>query len=120
MEQVYGIQEPHQKGPVNTEGDEQFEEFFTEDEVFQKVSTNLSECFRLAFSAPAYKGKLFDDIGFLGDIDVARQILEGTYVFPPDIDPATKLLFEEAAITFAQLSKEEVASYVTVDDFQYY
>ena len=108
------------KVPVNIEGDKQFEEFFTEDEVCQKVSTYLLERFRLAFSAPAYKGKLFNDICFLGDNDVARQILEGTYVFPTDIDPATKLLFEEAAITFGKLSKEEVASYVTVDDFQYY
>ena len=44
----------------------------------------------------------------------------GRYDFPPDTDPATKLLLEEAAHTFGKLSAEEVSTYVTVDDFQYY
>ena len=65
-------------------------------------------------------GKIFDDIGFLGDTEDARRILEGTYTYPTDTDPATRLLLEEAAITFAKLSKEQVATYVTVDDFIHY
>ena len=84
------------------------------------MSKNLSEHFRLAFTAKCYEGKLFDDIGFLGDTDCARQILEGTYTYPPDTDPATRLLLEEATITFAKLSQEEVSTYVTIDDFQHY
>jgi len=71
-------------------------------------------------SAPACSGKLFDDLGFLGVTESAQQILEGTYIFPEDTDPATILLLEESAITYTKLTKDEVASYVTVDDFQYY
>ena len=63
---------------------------------------------------------MFDDVGFLGDTEVVGHILDGTYAFPPDTDPATKLLFEEAAHTFSQLSADEVATYVTVEDFQFY
>jgi len=73
----------------------------TEDEVFLQVSKNLSGRFRLAFTAPSCSGKLFDDIGFLGDTQAVKDILEGTYVFEPDVDPVTKLLLEEAAITYA-------------------
>ena len=59
-------------------------------------------------------------MGFVGDTEAARAILEGTYVYPPDIDPATKLLLEEAAMTYAKMPAEEIATYVTVEDFQYY
>ena len=59
-------------------------------------------------------------MGFVGDTEVARAILEGTYVYPPDPDPATKLLLEEAAMTYAKMPAEEIATYVTVEDFQYY
>ena len=59
-------------------------------------------------------------MGFVGDTEAARAILEGTYVYSPDIDPATKLLLEEAAMTYAKMPAEEIATYVTVEDFQYY
>ncbi len=41
-------------------------------------------------------------------------------MYPSDLDPATRLLFEEAAATYAALSPTEVATYVTVEDFQYF
>ena len=94
--------------------------FHTKEEICKQVSKNLLERFRLAFTAKCHKGKLFDNIAFFGDTDCARQTLEGTYTYPPDTDPATCLLLEEAAITFAKLSHEEVSTYVTIDDFQHY
>ncbi len=54
------------------------------------------------------------------DGPVAQQILKGTYKYPPDLDPATRLLLEEAAITYAEFSPTEVATYMTVKDFQYF
>ena len=65
------------------------EEFKTKEGVFMACSKQLSERFRLAFTAKCHQGQLFDDIGFLGDTESARQILEGTYEFPPDTDDAT-------------------------------
>ena len=69
---------------------------------------------------PVHKGKLFDDIGFIGDTLSAQKILEGTYEYPPDTDPATQFLLEEAAATYAEMSADQIATYVTVEDFQYY
>ncbi len=59
---------------------------------------------------------------YVGDTTATQQILEGTYVFSPDTDPATRLLLEEAAITYASMSTDtdEVLNYVSVSDFQLY
>ena len=66
------------------------------------------------------KGKLFDDIGFIGDTECADQNLNSTYVLPPDTDPATKFLLDEAGLTFRKMLKEQVATYVITEDFQDY
>jgi len=96
------------------------EVFDTEEGVFLHVSQHLSERFRLAFTAPCFSGSLFDDLGFIGNEEVVQQILEGTYVYGPDVDPATRLLFEEASKTYLSLSHEEVATYVSAEDFSFY
>ena len=101
-------------------GDKGFEEVNTEAGVHIKVNTNLSERFCKAFTAPCYKSKLFDTIGFIGDTECTSQIPEGTYIFPKDTDMATRLLLEEAAVTFKKLSGKEVSSYVTMNHFQHY
>lgn len=106
---------------VRVQTEEGVDEIKTKDGVFATVSENLAERFRLAFSAPACQpGQLFDDIGFLGDTEAASRILENTYEYPPDTDPATKLLLQEAASMYARMTDEEVATFVTAEDFQYY
>ena len=113
--------DPSQAANSDPASDEpQYDEFDTEDGVFDAVSAGIASRYRLARSAPAYSGQLFNDLGFVGDTAAAAAILEGTYVFPPNLDPATRLLLEEAARTFALLSRREVSTYVTVEDFQYY
>ena len=96
------------------------EEYDTEADIFQHVSANLSEQFCLTLTAPCCNGPLFNDNVFLGDTEAALQILEGTYCYPSGTDPATKLLLEEADITYSKLSADEIAAYVTTEDFQYY
>ena len=46
--------------------------------------------------------------------------MEGTYEYPQDLDPATRLLFEEATATYAALSPTVIAIYVTPEDFQHF
>ncbi len=48
---------------------------------------------------------------------MAQQILEGTYICPLDLDPATHLLFKEAAATYATLSPVQV---VMVEDIKHF
>ncbi len=103
---------------VRVKTEDRIETFETEEEVIGQFSKLLAERFRIAFTAPCNKtGPFFNEIGFLGDTNAAQQILEGTYLFPPDTDPATRLLFKESTITYVSMSKEEVARYVMAEDF---
>jgi hypothetical protein len=96
------------------------EEFKTKEGVYQAVSATLIKRFQLALVAQCHRGAFFEDIGHLADGPVAQQILEGTYVYPLDLDPATRLFFEEATATYAALSPSKVATYVTAKDFRHF
>ena len=50
----------------------------------------------------------------------AQQVLESTYVFPEGIDPVTKMLLSECSKIYFSISREEVSTYVTAEDYQYY
>ena len=78
------------------------------------------ERFQSALVRPCHQGTFFEDVGHLADGPIAQQILEGTYEYPPNWDPATRLLFEEAAITYAALSLSKISTYVTAEDFQHF
>ena len=75
-----------------------FNEFKTKEGVYHAVSTTLVEQFQAALGAKCHLGTFFEDVGHLADGPVAQQILEGTYAYPIDLDPATRLLFEEAVL----------------------
>ncbi len=92
----------------------------TEDGIFDQLSLNLLERFWLAFSAPCYHNKLFDNLGYIGDTCAAQAVLEGTYEFPANTDLATRILLEEASYIYKNMSQKQIAIYVTVEDFQYY
>ncbi len=79
--------------------------YSTEQEMFEHTSDHLSQRFCLAHSAPCYRGQLFDDLGFMGDTECAKMILEGTYTYQPDTNKWTKKILQEAHITFLQLSE---------------
>jgi hypothetical protein len=96
------------------------DEFKTKEGVYQAVSVMLIERFQSALVAQCHRSAFFEDIGHLTDRPVAQQILEGTYVYPLDLDPAMRLLFEEATATYAALSPSQVATYVTAEDFQHF
>jgi hypothetical protein len=93
-------------------------EFKTQESSFTAVSLILLERFQLALIAPCHRGTFFEDVGHLVEGPVSQQILEGTYKYLQDLDPATRLLFEEAAQTYVALSPQEVAMYKTPEDFQ--
>ncbi len=53
------------------------------------MSTTLVERFQSALIALCHRGKFFEDVGHLANGPVAQQILEGTYEYPQDLDPAS-------------------------------
>jgi hypothetical protein len=52
-------------------------QYDTKQEVVDHTLDHLSECFCLAYSALCYQGQLFDNLGFMGDTECSKQILEG-------------------------------------------
>jgi hypothetical protein len=101
-------------------GDNQYTKYKTKDGIFLAFSKTLVEQFQSALVAQCHQGTFFEEIEHLADGPVAQQILLVTYQYPPDLDPVTWLLFEEATATYARLSPLEFATYVTVKDFQYF
>jgi hypothetical protein len=102
-----------QSGPIiNT--------YDTEKDVVAHTADHLSDQFQLAYSAPCYRGQLFDDLGFMGDTECAQQILEGTYEYPQDTNIWTKKILQEAQYTFSRISGTKIATMTTTKDFQDY
>jgi hypothetical protein len=81
---------------------------------------HLSECFRLADSAPCYQGQCFDDLGFMGDTECSKQILEGTYEYPPNTNVWTKKILQEAHYTFSHMSGAKIATTISTTEFLQY
>jgi hypothetical protein len=92
----------------------------TEQEVVAHTANHLSNQFRLAYSAPCYRGQLFDDLGFMGDTKCEQQILKGTYEYPLDTNIWTRKILQEAHFTFSRMPGAKVATMITTKDFQDY
>ena len=105
---------------VDEEENNTTKECVTQRDIFDAAKPVLTDRFSGAFSSPFYSGRLFDDLGFMGDSECAQQVLEGTYVFPVGIDPSTKMLLEECSKMYLSMSRKEVCIFVTADDYQYY
>jgi hypothetical protein len=99
---------------------DEYTEYKTKEGIFWVVSRTLVERFQSALVAQCHQGTFFEDIGHLADGPVAQQILLGTYEYPLELDPATRLLSKEATATYASLVPSEVATFVAVEDFQYF
>ena len=53
------------------------------------MSESLVKRFEVAFLAPCYSGRLFDDLGLTEGTETAAKLLQGTYEFSEGTDPAT-------------------------------
>jgi len=56
----------------------------------------------------------------LANTGATDRVLNGTYVYPEDMDVYTKLLLQEARVIFSKLSEEEVSDFMSTTDFQSY
>ncbi len=92
----------------------------TKEGVFKAVIPILLEWFQLELVAQCHRGTFFKDVGHLVNRPVAQKILDSIYEYPLDLDPATRLLLEEALATFTALSPTKTATNVTPKDFQHF
>jgi hypothetical protein len=69
---------------------------YTEQEEMEQVVRDETQYrFTLAASSPLCNGLLGEQLGYLADTEVARSILDGTFVPPDSISDTTLLVIEE-------------------------
>ncbi len=77
--------------------------------------------YKVAPGAPILQDAwLHGNFEFLANTVLADQVLQGSYIYPENMDTHTKLLLQEARHIFHRLSKEEVVDFVSTTDFQSY
>jgi hypothetical protein len=70
-------------------------EYIIQEDVKQAIQHECEARFLLAHSASIMKTLLRERLRYLSNEALARLIILGTYDIPSDMDPATKLIFEE-------------------------
>ncbi len=69
--------------------------------------------YKVAQGAPILQDAcLHGNFGFLANTDSADQVLQGSYVYPENMDTHTKLLLQEAQNIFHRLLRGEVVNFV--------
>ena len=79
----------------------------TKDAVERGLANSLSERFSCAESAPICQGALFELLGYSADTETAEQILEGTFIPPPDTNPATVIILREMHASGQRWTREK-------------
>ncbi len=73
-------------------------DYDTEETVQQAIFNKVHpKRYNLAEEAPICQGMLRGQFGYTLTLPTAKTVLDGTYDFPPDMDEATRELFEEIA-----------------------
>jgi hypothetical protein len=75
--------------------------------------------YKVAQGAPILQDAwLHGNFRFLANTVLADQVLQGSYIYPENMDTHTKLLLQEAQHILHRLLKEEVVDFVLTSDFQ--
>lgn len=92
--------------------------YSTQEEVEEVCGRQLGERFSLGKRAPITAALLQSEIGNLSDTDAARQILENTYKFSEEWDPATvDLLWAAANICLELEEVSQTSNEVLLSDY---
>ena len=92
---------------------------YTEQEDIERVVREMTqERFTLADSSPLCNGMWGEQLGFLADTDVAREILAGTFVPPSDTPDSLLLVLEEIARIAREIGEGAVRLTLTAEEFK--
>ena len=91
------VKDPHSPSVLKVQRviDGETKSYSTQEEVENAIQRECEIRFSLAHSAPIMSTLLGDRLRYLGDEDLARAIITGTYDIPPSLDPATTLILKE-------------------------
>ena len=93
---------------------------FDTGEAVQDAIFNEVHCmhYNLAEEAPICQGALHGQFGNTATSPTARSVLDGTYKFPPEMDAATRELFEEIAHIRGMVPSDSVNGLISRERWQ--
>ncbi len=95
--------------------------YVTREGVESQGAAEIETRYKVAWGAPILQdARLHGNFGFLANTVLADQVLQGSYIYPENMDTHTKLLLQEAQHIFHRLLKEEGVDFVSTADFQSY
>jgi hypothetical protein len=96
------------------QADGSIQEYSGQEDLQRAIWSNIHEnCFHLAESAPLCSGNLQGTFGYNAICQTSHEILEGMYVYPADLDQATKEILQECAAIRLQIPKSLVSSMIS-------
>ncbi len=94
--------------------------YSAKEKVEEKIMKVNETKFRKAASTPPMTAPLVGDLGFLGNTDAAKRILNGTYQCPPGVDAHTQNFIAELQVSQPILDSDRVSSKVSREDYKRY
>jgi hypothetical protein len=96
-------------------------DYTVQEDVEQAIQRECEIRFTLTHSAPIMKSLLGDRLKYLSEESLARSIIMGTYEFPSDLDPATKLVLKEIGkLGIKIINGEGRKIVITPDNFKHF
>ena len=94
-------------------------DFDTEEAVQEAIFNEVHQKrYNLAKKAPICQGALRGQFGYKATSPTARSVLDGTYEFPPEMDAATRELFEEIAHIRGMVPSDSANSLISQECWQ--
>ena len=94
---------------------------YTEQESLEQVVREMTQDrYTLADSSPLCNGLLGEQLGYLADTEVAKSILEGTFVPPENVADSTILVLKEIGNITARITRGQVRLILTLKEFSRY
>ena len=85
-----------------------------------KIMENNEQHFQMMETTPPMQEPLVTELGYLGNTEAARQILDGTYVYPNGINLPTQQFLSSLQVTAPITASNHIVPSVSREDFQHY
>jgi hypothetical protein len=95
-------------------------EYTEQEEMEQVVREETQHRFTLAASSPLCNGLLGEQLGYLADTEVARSILDGTFVAPDGVSDTTLLVIEEITRVASIIQRGAVRLLLMPEEYSQY
>ena len=112
--------EVEEDGNVEEDGEAILTRYDDQQNVERILMENNSKRFRLTETTPPVQEPLVGLLGYLGDTEAARQILDGTFVCPPELNFETRLFIEGLRVTSPEIMSNKISNSESKDGYQKY